>query len=414
MSRKSNPDKLPTLPGPEKTIRFLEYLRKHTDREHPLKSIKDAREAFRKDRLHLGSDNTIREFYKNIADAYNLDIEQHPLPQSEWRIMYDGYVKLYGDADGEEDLFGEDEPDGMNGDREQFRNLYYVPELSYSEIDALVEAVQLSPTLNQKETAKLISSLEENFASKYYQKGARRICKIHGKSCDRELLRANLLTIQQAIKDGVQIAYRLNGYTKDKKLAPMGDYKRTASPYYIVANDGRYYLLAANEKYKHSGPYIVRIDLMTEVAIPGRDENAAKKGMPAIPKNEVAGLPSEWEEDFPMRHIYMSYGAPVLIKLRIKNEKEKDGHTPPAYTFLYDYFGDSYRYLGIDKNDPDYDIVAVRCTEFGMENFAMQYADKVEVLEPLELREAILKKAQRLAEKYRNPEKPWKSQRIPI
>ena len=155
MSRKSNPDKLPPLPVPEKTIRFLEYLRKHTDREHPLKSIKDAREAFRKDRLHLGSDNTIRELYKNIADAYNLDIEQHPLPQSEWRIMYDGYVKLYGDADGEEDLFGEDEPDGMNGDREQFRNLYYVPELSYSEIDALVEAVQLSPTLNQKETAKL-------------------------------------------------------------------------------------------------------------------------------------------------------------------------------------------------------------------------------------------------------------------
>ena len=56
----------------------------------------------------------------------------------------------------------------------------------------------------------------------------------------------------------------------------------------------------------------------------------------------------------------------------------------------------------MDKNDGDYDIVAVRCTSFGMENFAMQFADKVEVLEPLELREKIREKVQRMAEKYGN------------
>lgn len=407
MSQKSNPDKLPNLPLPEKTIRFLEYLRKHTDKDHPLRSIKDAKEAFRKDRLHLGSDNTIREFYRSIADAYNLDIEQHPLPQSEWRIMYDGYVKLYGDTEDEKDLFGEENPDVMYEGREQFRNLYYIPEFSYEEIDALVEAVQLSPTLNQEETSKLISNLEEAFTSKYYQKGARRICKIHGKSCGRDFLRANLLTIQQAIKDGVQIEYRFNGYTKDKKLMPMGSYKRNASPYYIVANGGRYYLLATNERYKHLGSYIIRIDLMTEVEIPGRNEELGIPGKLRIPQSEVAGLPPEWEEDFPMRHINMSYGAPILIKMRIKNEKKEDGYTPkePAYTFLHDYFGDSYRYQGVDENDADYDIVTVRCTSFGMENFAMQYADKMEVLEPQGLRETIREKAQRLVEKYQNLEK---------
>lgn len=406
MSKKSNPEGLPTLSVSEKTIRFLEYLKKHTDQEHPLKSIKDAREVFRKDGLHLGSDNTIRKFYKDIADAYNLDIEQHPLPQSKWRIMYDSYVKLYGDTDDDEDSFGEDDFDEPGADREQYRNLYYVPEFSHEEIDALIEAVQLSPILNREETEKLILTLENEFTSEYYRKGARSICKIYGKeSCGRELLRENLLMIQQAILDGVQIAYRFNGYTKDKKLAPMRDYKRYASPYYIVANDGRYYLMAANERYKHSGPYIIRIDLMTEVEIPERDEKSGQKGIPAIPKREVAGLSPEWEEDFPMRHINMSYGAPILIKMRIKNEKKKDGRTPeePVYTFLHDYFGDSYRYLGVDENDADYDIVTVRCTSFGMENFAVQYADKMEVLDPPELREKIREKAQRLVEKYRNP-----------
>lgn len=401
-SKASNPDKLPTIPVPEKTIRFLVYLKKHTDREHPLKSIRDVREAFRKDGLHFGSDNTIRTFYKNIADAYNLDEEQHPLPQSQWRIMYDGYVKLYGDAD--EALDGEDDFEEKGADKEEFRNLYYVPELSYEEIDALVEAVQLSPTLNQEETEKIISILEENFTSKHYQKGARRICKIHGKGYDRNILRKNLLTIQQAITDGVQITYRFNGYTHEGKLAPMGDYKRLASPYYIVANDGRYYLLAANEKYKHSGPYIIRIDLMTEVEIPGRDEQLGIPGKRRIPKGDVAGLSREWEEDFPMQHINMSYGVPELITLRVRNEKKEDGHTPkePEYTFMYDYFGDSFRYHGVDKNDADYDIVTVMCTHFGMENFAVQYADKVEVLEPLELREKIKKKVQVLKEKYRS------------
>lgn len=402
-SRASNPNHLPKMKDPEKIIRLLEYLKRYTDKEHPLKSVRYIREAFQDRGWHFGCDNALRDLVQLIADAYNLDAEQHPRAQSEWRIVYDGYVNLYGN--GNKALVGEDDFDKSDADRGSFRNLYYVPEFSYEEIDALVEAVQLSPTLNSEETERIVSILENQFTSVYYRKGARNICKIHtGESCDRNLLRENLVTIQQAIADGVQISYRFNGYARDKKLAPMGDYKRQASPYYIVANDGRYYLMAAMEKYKDRGPYIIRVDLMTEVEIPGRDEKTGKKGIPAIPKREVVGLPSEWEEAFPMRHIYMSYGEPVSIKLRIQNEKKKDGHTPkdPAYTFLHDYFGDSYRYLSVDKNDADYDIVQVRCTEFGMENFAMQYADRVEVLEPQDLREKIREKAERLAEKYGN------------
>ena len=102
---------------------------------------------------------------------FRSDAGQHPLPQSQWRIMYDGYVKLYGDADDEGDLGGEDDLNDMFEDREQFRNLYYVPEFSHEEIDALVEAVQLSPTLNNEETEKLVSTLENEFTSVHYRKG---------------------------------------------------------------------------------------------------------------------------------------------------------------------------------------------------------------------------------------------------
>lgn len=409
MSKKSNLDKLPTRSVPENTIRLLEYLKKNTDKEHPLKTISDVRKAFADKSLNIGSDNTIRKYYTRIADAYNLDEEQHPRPQSQWRIVYDGYVRLYGDAEAEDTLFEKDDLDKTDADRERFRNLYYVSEFSYEEIDALIEAVQFSRTLTAKEAEKLILILEEKFASRHYaeyRKSTRKICKIHEKeSYDRNLLRENLRTIQKAIDNKVRINYRFNGYTRDKKLAPMGDYERqSVSPYYIVAYNGRYYLIAANERYKDVAPYIIRIDLMTEVTIPERNEELGNKGIPRIPLKEVHNLPEQWDENFPMKHLNMSYDDSVTITIRIKNEKKEDGWTPkaPAYTFLHDYFGDTYKFLRVDEADPDYDIVTVRCPSFGMENFALQYADRVEVLEPEALREKIREKAQALAERYRD------------
>ncbi len=43
VSKESNPKKLPNLSAPENTIRLLEYLKKHTDKAHPLRSVKDER-----------------------------------------------------------------------------------------------------------------------------------------------------------------------------------------------------------------------------------------------------------------------------------------------------------------------------------------------------------------------------------
>lgn len=64
MSQKgeSNPENLRTPSIQERTIRFLEYLRKNTDKNHPVKSIEDIKDAFHNMDLNLGSDNTIRDF----------------------------------------------------------------------------------------------------------------------------------------------------------------------------------------------------------------------------------------------------------------------------------------------------------------------------------------------------------------
>ncbi len=385
-------DNLRTLSAPEKTIRFLDYLRKNTDENHTVQ-LKDIKAAFREMGLNPGVNNTLHDFIVGVANACNADVEESVLPQAEWRVMFDDYIEKYGEQPVEDET-----------DREwmQIRNLYYVPEFSYKELDALIEAVRFSRTLTAKEAEKIIKTLEEKFASKYYKRGVRGICKVHEKAgYDRDLLRKNLLTIQQAIEDGVQIEYQFNGYSHHKKLEPAGRYKRKASPYYIVADNGKYYLLAANERYKST--MILRIDLMTEVLIPERNETTGKKGIQRIPPGDVAALPQDWDVYYPMKHIHMSYDEPVRIKLRIKSRKEPDNpreHVTPDYTFLYDCFGDNYRYLGVDKEDSDYDIVSVECSPFGMTNFALQYADRLEVLEPAHIREEIQKKVRLLQNKY--------------
>lgn len=139
-------------------------------------------------------------------------------------------------------------------------------ELSHEDRDALTDAVLFSRTIGEKDASRMIKILEEHFTSRYYKRRFKGVHKLQEKIVyDKELLRENIKIIQQAIKDGVQIEYKFNGYSHDKKLKPMRDYRRVVSPYYIVADDGRYYLLAANDTHKNT--MAIRIDLTMEVRI---------------------------------------------------------------------------------------------------------------------------------------------------
>lgn len=62
---------------------------------------------------------------------------------------------------------------------------------------------------------------------------------------------------------------------------------------------------------------------MTEIEIPGINEELGLYGSPRIPKRDVEDLPMEWSEDFQLKHLYMSFGKPTWITLRIKSEKKR-------------------------------------------------------------------------------------------
>lgn len=393
----------------ERMFRVWEYLKNNTDKEHPTTQAEMRKSPEVSE--FIGDKETFNRLIKDMARTMNSD-EFGYKPEKDWKIYFHDFKKYYGDDaedfDAEADLGSEEAYDEFADQTMHIDGLYYNRTFSYDEINSIIEGIMATKILDTKSAGKLIEKVEQNLTTRFYKKGAKRICKVmEPELADREQLRINLLTIQKAIDNHVQISFRFNGYTYQKKLEPIRDGKDTVSPYYIVASGGRYYLLACKEVVIKGETVrnmsIWRIDLMTDIEIPGINEQMAIKGVPRIPKKDVDNLPLEWTEDFQLKHLNMSYDKPVWITLKIKSPKQEDDPTRRIradYTFLHDWFGDNFKYVETEKTAPYDDIVKVECSPFAMTHWALQYSDRVEVVAPEEVRNRVIEKIRNLNVKY--------------
>lgn len=306
----------------ERCWRILEYLRWNTDSEHSVSHVEMQKDPVLE--LYMNDLDTLKSCVFNMAQAMNRSGEDWLLPSDRWKIIYEGFSKRYGDRGGLEETEDEKRPHKAEKTEKRLpiRELYYQHTFSYEEINALIEGVLFSRTLSTKEANQLVKKIEENLTTKFYKKGPKNICTVRETVlADRDRLRENLLLIQRAIDDGVQIAFRFNGYDHRKQLQPVRESKDIVSPYYIVANGGRYYLLACSKA--RSNMSIWRVDLMTEMEIPGLSDNC--KGVKAVDKRDVENLPQVWDEKFPLRHLNMAFDQPIPIKLRIYKSERLGG-----------------------------------------------------------------------------------------
>lgn len=393
----------------ERMFKVWEYLRKNTDAEHPTTQA-DMRKSPEVAEF-IGDKETFNRLIKDMARTMNSD-EFGYKPEEDWKIYFQDFKKYYGDdaedCDVETDFDSEEAYDEFADQTMHIDGLYYNRTFSYEEINNIINGILSTKTLDTKSAGKLIEKVEQNLTTRFYKKGAKRICKVmEPELADREQLRVNLLTIQKAIDNNVQISFRFNGYSYQKELEPIRDRKDTLSPYYIVASGGRYYLLACKEVVIKGEAVrnmsIWRIDLMTDIEIPGINEQMAIKGVPRIPKKDVVDLPLEWTEDFQLKLLNMSYDKPVWITLKIKSSKQEDNPTRRSrvdYTFLHDWFGDKFKVVEPEKAVPYDDIVKVECSPFAMTHWALQYCDRVEVIAPEEVRNSVIEKIRNLNVKY--------------
>jgi predicted DNA-binding transcriptional regulator YafY len=386
----------------ERSWRILEYLRRNTDAEHPVRGLSTLLKDCEALELssYISQKDTFKSTVRNMAIALNSDADGHILPQDQWKLVYKDFLERYGATDengsmeDEEDL---EAPEGTPAKRTvspPVKDLFYRRTFSYDEINSLIEGVLSSRTLDTREARRLVRKIEQNLTTKFHPKGPKSIYKVRESiPADWELVRENLLRLQEAIDSRRKVSFRFRGYNCRRELVPVRPERDIVSPYYCVAYGGRYYLLACKDG--KTAMSIWRIDLMWELECLG-------PGHRAMEKEEVEDLPLEWDERFPLNHLGMSFDRPIPIKLRIVNPwRDKDGGTWTNYTFLVDWFGDSFDYERTETEPPYGDIVRVTCSPYGMVNWALQYSGRVEVLEPQSVREAVAEKIRALNEKYR-------------
>ena len=393
----------------ERMFKIWQYLKNNTDKEHPttqaqMRKVPEVSEF-------IGDKETFNRLIKDMARAMNSD-EFGYKKEEDWKIYFHDFKKYFGDNaetyENEADFGSDEEYEKFADQTMRIDGLYYNRTFTYDEINSIIEGLLSTKTLDTKSAAQLIEKVEQNLTTKFYKKGPKQICKVmEPELADRKQLSANLLTIQRAIDNNVQISFRFNGYTYQKKLEPVREKKDTVSPYYIVASGGRYYLLACKEVVIKGETVrnmsIWRVDLMTDVEIPGVNENLGMKGLPRIPKKDVENLPMEWTEDFQLKHLNMSYDKPIWITLKIKSPKLKDDPAKRIkvdYTFLHDWFGDRFRFVETEKTAPYDDIIKVECSPFAMVHWALQYSDRVEVVAPEKVRNEVIDKIRDLNVKY--------------
>ena len=257
---------------------------------------------------------------------------------------------------------------------------YYLAEREFeaSELRLLIDAVLFSKGISNRQAKDLIGKLKKQ-SNRYFEPKVAHICnlpEIH--TVDNKQLLYVIDVINDAIEKKKKISFTYNDYGTDFKLHPRREREYIVNPYQMVANNGRYYLIANYDKYDDVTHY--RVDRITDVQI--MDSN--RKSMKKIKGLENGfNLPKHMTE-----HMYMFGGNSVRILMKAEKGLIND---------LVDWFGKDFRIL---SDEGKWYTISVNSNENAMFLWAMQYSTHVEILEPKRLRDKIGETAREIAERY--------------
>ncbi len=380
----------------ESCYKIAQYLKKHTDKEHPISQA-----DMRKDESvakYLGAKETSNSYINQIALALNSKNDGTLAKEKDWRVIFDAFSEVHGSKKN-----AKNPTEYTSIDKLPIRNLYYNQEFSYEELDKIIECINLSDTIDEKTAKKLIKKIKEELGTIYYEEKSSGISKIEPERIvDVEYYRKNIKTIEQAIENNVKLTFYYNGIDIEKKLERQSLSKEVVSPYYLVAHNGKYYVVACKDSFMGKNykkvMSIWRVDLMTEVRL--YTDSANKENEKITDKKDVQNLPLKWSDDFHFSHLNMASDAPVEITFKILELPRVDDISRSdkySHTFLFDTFGSRYK-CKADKNGDE--IVTVECAPSEMVNWALHYSDRVEILEPEFLKHEIKERVRALSKMY--------------
>lgn len=329
-----------------RAFEILRYLKHHTDKDHPTTQT-----VMRGDIDNVGSKGSFIKMMKCMAKILNFN--------------------------GNEILRKE-------GDR--LKDIYYNHPFSQDEVRKIVTAIKTSTIILPDEQNELIKKVKSELASEHFKDTSDAIYT--KEQVFSESFGTNLIKVQKAISEGKQITFNMNYYNGENKLSKYRESLKI-SPCFIMVDSGKYFVAGCFENNDKKNLAIIRIDLMSEIKM--TEESATRLyDIPELQKaskeyNKIS------EKDFRTMHLDMSYDSPIIVEMKVrKTAKTKNSVN---YTPIHDAFGDNYTVVD--------DIVRVRCSRYGIVNWALSH-DEVEIISPYDVVDEITERVCKLNEKYNN------------
>ncbi len=249
-----------------------------------------------------------------------------------------------------------------------------------AELRLLIDGVFTSGAITDKEAHQLVKKLEK-YSNRFFKA---HVSHIHstssGKNAENQNVMNSIAAIDVAISKGKKISFSYLQYGIDFKLHPKRSIRYVVSPYQMISNKGKYYLVGNYDEYDDISHY--RLDRITDVEI----LNENRKPMKTIKGLENGLSISEYIAE----HVYMYSGDSIRIKLRT-SENLMDS--------LVDSFGKDFR---VSFGEDDDIVVSLKCNPDAFFYWAMQYGQNIEVLEPKSMRDRIKQASQEIYKKYKD------------
>lgn len=248
-----------------------------------------------------------------------------------------------------------------------------------AELRLLIDGVFTSGAITDMEAHQLVKKLEK-YSNRFFKA---HVSHIHstssGKNAENQNVMNSIAAIDVAISKGKKISFSYLQYGIDFKLHPKRSIRYVVSPYQMISNKGKYYLVGNYDEYDDISHY--RLDRITDVEI----LNENRKPMKTI-KGLENGLSIS---NYIAEHVYMYSGESIRVKLRT-SENLMDA--------LIDSFGKEFR---VSFGEEDDIIVNLKCNPDAFFYWAMQYGRNIEVLEPESMRTRIKEASLEIYKKYK-------------
>ena len=237
-----------------------------------------------------------------------------------------------------------------------------------SEVKFLIDAIYSSKTLNGKQANELAKSIT-NTLSKYERKDYNYLYKSEeiNRNINKDFF-LNIDIINEAIKENKKISFNYISYDdKGKEIYKYNGYTYIISPYYLINNFGKYYLLCY---YRYDKSTNFRVDYMRNIRI----LDDIRK-----PIKEVSDLGENFNiSKYINNHIYLFGGKTIDAVVKLENEK--------SITYVIDWFGSNTKIF--KKNNNTY--AKIKCDDEALTHWLLQYINYVKIEEPLYLKEKVI------------------------